>query len=239
MKGINMISTSLRKAAFDQPAFPTRQSWRQIDFTVPELRIYALLCIALLAFAVAISWCLDRQALMSHAALQPLVSPKLASIQIKPLVPAERWRKFQIAETAPAQLNGLSPDSIQFQNRNMLPVARVDGVEIDGTLPRAIWIKLEQPGNAIVLLETNSGTFVKTLQEVSPGFISRCQLDADGFGTLDGEPANISIPGLQIKALWVIQDAAASAGQTPGWIAIAPPGDKIQSLPPDLRMANR
>ena len=137
------------------------------------------------------------------------------------VVAAQLWKKMVVSEKTPAVLNGVSPDAVPFTYKNMLPMAYLDGKEFHGKLPDAVWLKLEQPGVAVVIIETDSGPFIKVLEDVSPGFVSKCQLGS-GFGTLQGEPADLEPSQLKIKALWVVQDARVDAGETPGWFAIPP-----------------
>lgn len=146
----------------------------------------------------------------------------LANVVVKPIIREDEWRRVETVEEAPAILQTGFP-GYQFQNQRHLPVAQIDGRDTNGKLPSALWLKLEQPGNAFVFIETEEGTFVKALEEVSPGFVSRCKLDVYSFGTSDGKPAVLDRETLGLKRLWVVQDAQPADGQPAGWIALAPP----------------
>jgi hypothetical protein len=140
----------------------------------------------------------------------------------EPIIADENWKRFNIVEGAPAVLQNLKIPNFSFQNQN-LPVARVDGVTLNGKLPAVIWLKLEQPGNTVLLVDTDHGVYVRFMEEVSPGFVSRCKISPYNFGTVDGKPADIDIRTVRIKNLWVIQDADATGVKSPGWIAVSEP----------------
>jgi len=128
------------------------------------------------------------------------------------------WQKMSIAERAPDILNELSVPELRFQNLQRLPLAYLDGKAFGGRLPEKIWLKLDQPGNTILIAETDIGGLVTVLQDATPGFISPCRLDRYAFGTLQGEPIYFDRDSLKVKALWIIQDAAVRPGDAPGWV---------------------
>jgi hypothetical protein len=144
--------------------------------------------------------------------------------------PEFQWKRFGKVSVAPAVLESLRGLGFSFRYAT-LPVVRIDGDELQGQLPPAIWVKLEQPGNVVLLLETESGVFVKNLEDVSPGFVSRCRLDAYSFGTTEGKPAEIDVRTAKVKSLWVLQDAELGAVETPGYIALTPPTEIPGDLP--------
>src|SRR4051812_34531602 len=48
---------------------------------------------------------------------------------------AGAWQKFSVAERAPEILNALSVPELKFQNKQQLPVAKIDGELFKGRLP--------------------------------------------------------------------------------------------------------
>jgi hypothetical protein len=141
---------------------------------------------------------------------------------VEPIVADEQWKRFGIIEDAPSVLGKLQVPGFKFQNQN-LPVVRVDGETLKGKMPPVIWLKLEQPGNTIMLVDTEHGVFVRFMEEMSPGFISRCKITPYNFGTLDGSAAEIDVTKVKIKNLWIIQDADATSIKSPGWVAVSEP----------------
>lgn len=148
-----------------------------------------------------------------------------AAIRLAPVASTETaWQKFSIAEQTPEILRRLNIPALNFQNLQQLPIARIDGSVFNGKLPETLWVKLDQPGNTILIAETDAGIFVKVLEDASPGFASPCRLSPHGFGTDQGEPIYFDRDSLLLKALWVVQDASAVAGRVPGWIQVPQDG---------------
>jgi len=137
------------------------------------------------------------------------------------------WREFTVAQRIPDVLNETTLPELNFQNREHIPVAKIDGAVFNGRLPDTLWVKLDQPGNAFLIAETDAGTFVKALEDASPGFPSPCKLDAQAFGTLQGQPIYFDRDQLTLKSLWVVQDAAANPARIPGWVQIPRSGSGI------------
>jgi len=130
------------------------------------------------------------------------------------------WQEFSVAERAPEILGALSIPELQFQHTQQLPVAKIDGELFKGRLPATLWVKLDQPGNAYLIAETDAGSFVKVLQDASPGFASPCKLSPYEFGTLQGEPIYFDRDELTVKTLWIVQDCSAETGRIPGWVRV-------------------
>jgi hypothetical protein len=179
--------------------------------------------------AVVVGTCVNELRVIAENAEAAAMAPRneqLVAAPVKklfePIIADENWKRFNIVEGAPAVLENLKIPGFAFQYEN-LPVARVDGATLKGKLPPVIWLKLEQPGNTILLLDTDHGVFVRFMEEVSPGFVSRCRITPYNFGTIDGKPADIDVRTVQIKNLWVIQDADATGVKSPGWIAVSEP----------------
>lgn len=130
------------------------------------------------------------------------------------------WREFTVAQRIPDILSQATLPELNFQNREHIPVAKIDGAVFNGRLPETLWVKLDQPGNAFLIVETDAGTFVKALEDASPGFPSPCKLDAQAFGTLQGQPIYFDRDQLYMKSLWIVQDATANPARIPGWVQI-------------------
>jgi|GEM_PF-6477601 len=146
----------------------------------------------------------------------------LAPSVVTPMVRNDEWRSLDISAKQPDILSKVE-GGLRVQSSAMLPVFKLDGAEINGRLPKAIWLKFEQPGNAFLIIETDCGTFVKVLEDATPGFASRCKLDPESFGTLDGKAAEVDASDLTIKTMWVIQDASAEKNRIPGWLTLNAP----------------
>ena len=135
-------------------------------------------------------------------------------------VPAENtWQEFSVAQRLPDVMAQATLPELQFQNQNV-PVAKVDGSIFNGRLPETLWVKLDQPGNAFLIVETDAGTFVKPLTDASPGYESPCRLDTHSFGTLQGGAVDFDRDTVVLKTLWIVQDAQAAIGRIPGWVQI-------------------
>jgi len=138
-------------------------------------------------------------------------------------LPASAWHEFEIATDSPAVLGEfLASSGLHFLHQQRLPVLRLGGGATDLRLPEAVWVKLDQPGNAVLLIETNIGTFAKVLNEATPGFPSLCPTGKRDFATLNGEPVEWEVTAIELRALWVVQDTQADAERVPGWLAVVP-----------------
>jgi len=130
------------------------------------------------------------------------------------------WREMSIAAELPHFITATNQAKLSFQNGTKVPMIRLDGIEFNSMLPETLWIKLDQPGNAYLFVETDEGTFVRPLTEATPGFSSACRMSAYDFGTLDGEAVYLDRKEVPVQRLWVIQDAPADSKRVPGWISV-------------------
>jgi hypothetical protein len=140
---------------------------------------------------------------------------------VKPMVAPADWRQMQLL--APDVIQQAPVPDYRFINTGSVPALRVEGGAFNFTLPPALWVKLEHPGQAFLYMDTDAGLFVKPLNEATPGFVSRCSLGRRGYVNSDGEAVELQTQALTVRALWVVQDAAAESGHAPGWISMAPP----------------
>ena len=194
-----------------------------------KLRALGGFCVLLLGVAVA------------AGAGSAAPEAQAVAVLARPIVPAGLWKRMETARTPPAILRELSAPGLHFSPRGAMPVARLDGSVTNHRLPPVLWLKLEQPGTTLLVIETPAGKFFKVLEEVAPGFVSRCALDSYGFGTLEGEAVHLDRANLPVTALWIIQDASAAPHQAPGWFAVAPdaaapefPGESLASAPENV-----
>jgi hypothetical protein len=147
-------------------------------------------------------------------------SPSITSSRAANVVPAENpWRELSVAQRVPDVLAEATLPELRFQNQQ-IPVATFDGNVFNNRLPETLLLKLDQPGNAFLIAETDGGTFVKALEDATPGFASLCRLDARAFGTVQGEAIYFDRDELYLKRLWIVQDATAQSGRVPGWVQV-------------------
>jgi hypothetical protein len=220
-----MSSSSIRATAFGGHAsIRLAQALNAKPRRLPlEVWLYASACMVLMMLMAGAMWKLEA----THKFL-PEHNAAIASAGnlVELPLPAEKWKALSISDKAPAIVRELESAGLPLQYRDRLPVAKLDGEAMGGKLPSTIWLKLDQPGNTMLVVETDQGVFVKALEDVAPGFASPCKLDAYSFGTPRGEPAYFDRDSTIVKALWVVQDASAEPGRTPGWIALTPPEEK-------------
>ncbi|HYF50349.1 MAG TPA: hypothetical protein VEJ63_13145 [Planctomycetota bacterium] len=143
---------------------------------------------------------------------------------VKPMVAPADWRQMQLL--APDIIQQATVPEYRFINTGTIPTLRVEGEAFNFTLPPALWVKLEHPGQAFMYMDTDAGLFMKPLDEATPGFVSRCSLGRQGYVNSDGEAVELRTDALKVHALWIVQDAATERGHSPGWISLAPPADE-------------
>ena len=222
MRALN--PTSFRGMNLETPSMRRRKATRRREHVLVACSVLALI-VAFVAMSV-IEW--GARNINETRTNVPVAT--IAERQFEPIVPAEQWRQFAVLEGGSLFMAEMKLPGFELRY-DRLPVVRLDGAEMRGKLPPAIWVKLEQPGNTVLLLETELGVFVKNLEEVSPGFVSRCRMDPYSFGTPSGKPAELDVRTLKVKALWVLQNAQVRGQQVPGWIALAPPSEIPGELP--------
>ncbi|HYG76209.1 MAG TPA: hypothetical protein VEK08_14485 [Planctomycetota bacterium] len=130
------------------------------------------------------------------------------------------WREMSVAAELPEVVKKSTLPELRFQNTERVPVLKLDGAEFNSTLPQTLWVKLDQPGNAFLFVETDEGILVRHLAEATPGFASPCQMSAYDFGTLDGQAAYLDKDEVPVRAMWIVQDATADKARIPGWISV-------------------
>ena len=140
---------------------------------------------------------------------------------IRPMVDPSEWRAMSLV--TPEIVGQVTVPYYQFQHMNALPSLKLDGASLNFTLPPALWVKLEHPGQAFLFIDSDAGLFARPLNEATPGFVSRCALGNYGYVSADGEEVELDTAALKINAMWVVQDAATENAQAPGWISLAPP----------------
>jgi len=175
----------------------------------------------LLPLLLASSWSVAKPDRLLAA--NPLVALPDRSM-VKPIVDPRDWRAMHLI--APKIVQQVSIPEYQFNHNGVVPALRLDGDSFNFALPPALWVKLEFPGQAFLYMDTDAGLFVKPLDEATPGFVSRCALGRHGYANADGEAVKLDTAALKINALWIVQDAQAEGGHTPGWISLAPPNNE-------------
>jgi hypothetical protein len=228
-----MSSSSIRATAFGGHAsIRLAQALNAKPRALPlEVWLYASACVALTMLMAGAIWKLEA----THT-IMPEHNAAIASAGnlVELPLPVEKWKALSISEKTPAVVHELQSAGFPLQYQDRMPVAKLEGEAMAGRLPNVIWLKLDQPGNAMLVVETDEGVFVKALEDATPGFASPCKLDAYSFGTPSGEAVYFDRDSIKVKALWVVQDASADAGRTPGWIALTPPDEEKIAPPNDV-----
>jgi len=220
-----MSSSSIRATAFGGHAsMRLAQALNAKQRGLPlEVWLYASACLAMTMLMAKAMWKLDA----SHGIMPDHNGAISAAGNLVELpLPVEKWKALDVSEKAPAVVRELESAGLPLQYQDRLPVAKLDGEAMGGRLPAVIWLKMDQPGNTMLVVDTDQGVFVKALEDATPGFASPCRLDAYSFGTPEGEAVYFDRDNITVKAMWVVQDTVADPDRIPGWIALTPPEEK-------------